>query len=315
MYDYLESEKLINEFIQSGASKPDIVVFAAETELEWPYVWGATGKRLCTVANRKHYMASTKISEGDINLIKKRCQQLNGSGKTSCAGCPYYPNDVGVWIADCQGFVKRIFGYVGITFQGGGCTSMWNYAGNWEAKGTIDTMPQDKVCCVFSDVKGTKEHILIWDGKGHYLHDSGEVKKQTPSQYKKATHWAIPKGLYDGGVVPPTPTPEPGTDKPTLKRGSSGEYVKYLQIRLTLLAYDIGKYGADGKFGAKTEEAVKAFQKDRGLKADGIVGKATWAEIDRDVPVMYTVTIKNLASEKADEIIAAYGGEKTAEHV
>lgn len=307
MYDYKESEALINEYILTGASKADVVVYAAETELGWPYCWGAVGKRLCTVANRKAYMNSAKIAEGDKNLIKKRCPILSGT-QTICVGCPYFPNEIGVWLGDCQGFVKRIFGYVGITFQGGGCTSMWNYAKNWEAKGTIDTMPKDKVCCVFSDVKGVKEHILIYDGKGNYIHDSGEVKKQTPAQYKKATHWAIPKGLYEGGDVPVPDT------RPMLKKGSSGEYVKYLQTRLTVLGYDVGSYGADGKFGAKTEAAVKAFQKDRGLKADGIVGTATWDEIDKDVPVLYTVTIKGLTYEKAEEIIAAYGGEKTAEH-
>lgn len=307
MYDYIESERLIDEFIQTGPSKADVVVYAALTELGWPYAWGAVGKRLCTVANRKAYMKSARISAGDIELIKKRCPILSGK-QTTCDGCPYFPNKIGVWLGDCQGFVKRIFGYVGITFQGGGCTSMWNNAKNWEARGTIDTMPKDKVCCVFSDVKGIKEHILIYDGRGNYIHDSGEVKKQTMSQYRKSTHWAIPKGLYEGGVSPVENT------KPTLKRGSSGEYVKYLQTRLTLLCYDIGSYGADGKFGAKTESAVKAFQKDRGLTADGIVGKATWKEIDKDVgTARYTVTIKNLTLEKAEEIIAAYGGEKAAE--
>lgn len=33
----------------------------------------------------------------------------------------------------------------------------------------------------------------------------------------------------------------------------------------------------DGKLGAKTKQAIADFQKDHGLKADGIVGKKTWA--------------------------------------
>ncbi len=35
----------------------------------------------------------------------------------------------------------------------------------------------------------------------------------------------------------------------------------------------------DGKLGHKTRSAISKFQKDRGLKADGIVGKKTWEEL------------------------------------
>jgi len=53
-----------------------------------------------------------------------------------------------------------------------------------------------------------------------------------------------------------------------LKNGSQGEDVKQLQIKL----------GVDpiGKFGPKTEAAVKAWQSEHGLTADGIVGPKTW---------------------------------------
>jgi putative chitinase len=53
-----------------------------------------------------------------------------------------------------------------------------------------------------------------------------------------------------------------------LKLGSEGENVKKLQIKL----------GVDpiGKFGPKTDAAVKVFQSSNGLKVDGIVGPTTW---------------------------------------
>ena len=38
----------------------------------------------------------------------------------------------------------------------------------------------------------------------------------------------------------------------------------------------------DGKFGSKTEAAVKNFQQSNGLKADGICGPKTWAELGID---------------------------------
>jgi len=56
-----------------------------------------------------------------------------------------------------------------------------------------------------------------------------------------------------------------------LKLGSEGEDVKKLQIKL----------GVDpiGKFGPKTEAAVKAWQSSNGLTADGIVGSGTWSKM------------------------------------
>jgi putative chitinase len=53
-----------------------------------------------------------------------------------------------------------------------------------------------------------------------------------------------------------------------LKNGSEGAEVKKLQVKLGVEAI--------GKFGPKTEAAVKAWQKANGLTADGIVGPGTW---------------------------------------
>jgi len=48
-----------------------------------------------------------------------------------------------------------------------------------------------------------------------------------------------------------------------------------LQEALITLGYDLGPAGADGKVGKKTTEAVKAFQSQRGLVSDGLVGPQT----------------------------------------
>ena len=60
-----------------------------------------------------------------------------------------------------------------------------------------------------------------------------------------------------------------------LSNGSQGQDVKTMQELLMQLGYDMGSYGADGKFGAVTEKAVKAFQKKAGIKQDGIYGTDT----------------------------------------
>lgn len=57
----------------------------------------------------------------------------------------------------------------------------------------------------------------------------------------------------------------------TLRLGSRGQNVRLLQQALAL--------HVDGIFGHITEEAVKAFQAEKGLSADGIVGSKTWAAL------------------------------------
>lgn len=64
-----------------------------------------------------------------------------------------------------------------------------------------------------------------------------------------------------------------------LSSGSKGSEVKELQQKLTQLGYQLGK--VDGIYGEKTEAAVKRFQKNRGLKADGVAGKETIKELKR----------------------------------
>ncbi len=59
--------------------------------------------------------------------------------------------------------------------------------------------------------------------------------------------------------------------------GSRGEEVRQIQTKLQSLGYLQGNI--DGIYGNKTKEAVAAFQKDKGLKADGIAGQQTLAAL------------------------------------
>lgn len=52
-----------------------------------------------------------------------------------------------------------------------------------------------------------------------------------------------------------------------------------IQTRLQSLGYSLGKEGIDGVFGAQTAAAVRAFQQQRLLLADGVVGENTWIEL------------------------------------
>ena len=66
-------------------------------------------------------------------------------------------------------------------------------------------------------------------------------------------------------------------NKPTLRLGDEGPYVSELQRDLKQLMFYDGII--DGVFGNKTLEAVKAFQINNKLTADGIVGRQTWSAL------------------------------------
>jgi murein L,D-transpeptidase YcbB/YkuD len=66
-------------------------------------------------------------------------------------------------------------------------------------------------------------------------------------------------------------------ERPTIVLGTKGHIVKEAQLALI----DAGaKIVADGWFGDKTKAAVQAFQRARGLIADGEIGPATWTALD-----------------------------------
>ncbi len=78
-------------------------------------------------------------------------------------------------------------------------------------------------------------------------------------------------------TAPPyTATPAP-TPQGSLKLGSTGDDVREVQRKLKDLGFYKGS--VDGDFGEGTEAAVKAFQKQYGLEADGKVGNNTKAKL------------------------------------
>jgi hypothetical protein len=71
---------------------------------------------------------------------------------------------------------------------------------------------------------------------------------------------------------------------PLVTIGERGNGVKQLQLHVNR---SIGSsLKVDGFFGEKTDYAVKAYQKSRGLEADGIVSLGTWTAILTDQPAL-----------------------------
>ncbi|HEX3468307.1 MAG TPA: peptidoglycan-binding protein [Candidatus Elarobacter sp.] len=83
-------------------------------------------------------------------------------------------------------------------------------------------------------------------------------------------------GLAVDGIVGPLTWAAlpPDIDAPELAQGASGPEVSRLQHGLTV----VGTYAGaiDGDFGPQTAAAVRAYQTQRGIGVDGVVGDQTW---------------------------------------
>ncbi|MDF2686652.1 MAG: peptidase, partial [Clostridia bacterium] len=75
----------------------------------------------------------------------------------------------------------------------------------------------------------------------------------------------------------------------TIRQGSRGPYVEYLQSILNKLGLGAGT--VNGFFGIRTEQAVIRFQRNMGLVPDGIVGPITWQALDPYLKgyILYTI--------------------------
>ena len=114
----------------------------------------------------------------------------------------------------------------------------------------------------------------IWEGghgtrSQHYAgvaFDVGQSLSQTPT-------WVHMDRLYGTPACSGTTA-----GYPTLRRGSRGCYVMILQDALSTLGYQTGSR-IDGLFGARTEEALRGYQRRTSLRVDGICGCNSWKKI------------------------------------
>lgn len=122
----------------------------------------------------------------------------------------------------------------------------------------------------------------------------GWAKKWSDAQHEW-WHLKYASGKWD--------RPDPGVDinNPIVRRGSGGVgqswAVKKAQKALVRHGY-LPRAKANGRFGDSTHEAVKKFQRDSKLKADGVVGAKTWTALRRKQrPAMASVSRKKATAK------------------
>ena len=261
-----DAQALKDNLLSQGKSPGDIVRALAKCCLGWPYVFGAWGMP-CTPENRRVY--ANRLPD-HAEKIKAACPVLSGK-KASCAGCKWN----GCLCFDCRGFTHWLLKQVGLQLYGSTVSTQWETKSNWARQGDIADMPPSLLCCVFR-----KGHTGMYMGEEALVrHCSGEVKEEALPGKPKWLRFGIPAGLYtDNELRKAGVSMDESKNIPTIRRGAEGELVEKLQGLLKEAGETLA---VDGKFGAKTEEAVKTFQKKNGLKADGIAGPQTWAALGR----------------------------------
>lgn len=131
---------------------------------------------------------------------------------------------------------------------------------NWTGYPTIAKVLREM------EVNGASERVTIPHNK---------IPTEFFNRYKSELQLLVSNG---GEYIPPDDSgsySSGGSD--LIAYGSRGEDVTKVQQALIDKGYTLPKYGVDGKFASETRGAVKLFQEDNNLLADGIVGPNTKA--------------------------------------
>lgn len=146
-----------------------------------------------------------------------------------------------------------------------------------ETAGPINTMPDVPGVMVFYNY-----HTGVYVGNGEVVeargHKYGVVKTKLTD--RPWTCWGYAPGIEYEAPAQKTVSIE----LPVLKKGDKGESVKAMQTLLMGYGYQMksesGKlYSADGSFGGATDRALKEYQANAGLEADGSCGRKTWTKL------------------------------------
>ena len=106
-----------------------------------------------------------------------------------------------------------------------------------------------------------------------------ETVTQTQAQ-PQAVQTVEPAQTVANETIPPTAAaPQVAATKAPVTQGAAQDRGKDIQKALKNAGFYSG--AIDGKLGPKTKKAIEAFQKAKGLKADGRVGSKTWSELEK----------------------------------
>lgn len=254
-----------------------VAKFQHALDNHWGYIWGKAG-----------VLWTQALQDAMDKTTESKFEQARRYGKKW----------IGHTVADCSGLFSWAFKQLG-GYMYHGSNTMWaKYCTNRGKLGDKAILPGT---AVFTGTDTEKPHVGLYIGNGEVIEAAGTVSGVIKSKLtdKKWKYWGELKGVDYGA--------SPQDEKPTLRKGSKGEYVVSLQTALHNRGYDLGKCGIDGDFGSATDAAVRRFQRDVGLTADGIVGRDTWHALETVAqPALQTVHIPGLTASQVEEVKKAF---------
>ena len=172
-----KGEESIMAVIETGPQKTIDWAMSKKGE---GYVWGATGQVLTN--NVITQLAERYPTHVNVNIVKKW---------------------LGKHVYDCASFTRLAMAEAGVSMPSGASTQ-WKTV-KWVQKGTITSIPRDKVCCLYRESASANpmQHTGVYLGNGYVMDARGSA---TGVIYSKLgsfpwTHWAIPEGLYDNNNI------------------------------------------------------------------------------------------------------------------
>ena len=291
--------------------------FQYALDSKWGYIWGTAGI-LWTKARQKQKV-DYMISKYGTSWQKNSEAKEDNYYRAALIGDKWIDH----YVADCSGLFRWAFEQYKLYIAHGSNTIWKSYCtdkGNLSGGRRTDGKTLKPGTAVFTDKNGNKSHIGLFIGGGKVIEASGTdagvcMSNVSASKWKC---WGELKNVSyeheDSGF------PDVVIWHPTIRRGSKGKDVTDAQTILYNLGYNLGSYGIDGDFGRATEAAVKEFQRDHGLNADGVVGPLTWDELEKASGSIqppkeksYMVCIRGLDKTQADALKNNYPGATVTE--
>ncbi len=235
----------------------DLVNFVIKAKNDgWGYVYSAQG-HLYTRALAERWARARRSGRGHDYFVV-RCARWFGRIVVDCSGLII------------EAYRSKIPGY--------GDKSSSTLYNRSVRKGRLSTIPETPGICVWRS-----GHIGVYIGNGKVIEAGGTnigvvlSRLNAPASNKKWTNWGMMADVdYTNATAPSQP------DAPSCWLGRTlkvtgpymrGGNVEEVQLALQNAGFDPGPI--DGIYGPYTERAVKAFQAQKGLVVDGIVGEKT----------------------------------------
>lgn len=191
----------------------------------------------------------------------------------------------------CAAYIWAGFRECGLdaAFLGGGKSAYCPYIMDWakqHGRWVTDGYREGDLLLYDWGADGVADHIgycLSWDGVNAIAIEGNAADQVMEVRRSRGQIMGAYRPDYgeedDGSVAAGAFGTENGAVLPELSIGARGPFVQIMQRRLIALYYGLPRYGADGELGEETEYALRAFQRDLGLEADGVCGGQSWSAL------------------------------------